>query len=473
MIRKIKKYRIRYRVASNISQSYSKDRRKAGDLIFLYIFKNVLIITLTVPLPVREGLEVIKFRTKTMKTRNVSSILIILLAVIRSAAQTSGCTDPLAINFNSGATLNDGSCSYNKASVTPDESYILDGSIPETSGLILWNGYLWTHNDNSDNNIYCLDTANGSLIKSYHPGMVKNNDWEEISEDENYIYIGDFGNNSGDRQDLKILRIDKSSLLQEMPLVDSIMFSYSDQTDFTPGSNNTDFDCEAFIVSTDSIYLFTKQWISKKTSLYALPKSPGIYTAGLKESLNVDGLVTGSVLLEGHEVVVLSGYSDNLSPFFYLLYDFSGNDFFNGNRRKIDILLPYHQVEGITTGDGIKFYVSNEAFSLLPLINIHQELHIFDLSPFLGNYLGISGPLPDNENKYIISPNPAHDYVIIKSLPDMISEDVFLINMAGQIVLTDKINSEYSEINISGISAGIYILKIGNDKRNCFKVIKE
>ena len=172
-------------------------------------------------------------------------------------------------------------------------------------------------------------------------------------------------------------------------------------------------------------------------------------------------------------MVVLSGYSDNLSPFFYLLYDFSGNDFFNGNRRKIDILLPYHQVEGITTGDGIKFYVSNEAFSLLPLINIHQELHIFDLSPFLGNYLGISGPLPDNENKYIISPNPAHDYVIIKSLPDMISEDVFLINMAGQIVLTDKINSEYSEINISGISAGIYILKIGNDKRNCFKVIKE
>ena len=81
--------------------------------------------------------------------------------------------------------------------------------------------------------------------------------------------------------------------------------------------------------------------------------------------------------------------------------------------------------------------------------------------------------MSDNENKYIISPNPAHDYVIIKSLPDMISEDVFLINMAGQIVLTDKINSEYSEINISGISAGIYILKIGNDKRNCFKVIKE
>jgi hypothetical protein len=204
-----------------------------------------------------------------------------------------------------------------------------------------------------------------------------------------------------------------------------------------------------------------------------LPKNPGVYTAGLKGNLNIDGLVTGSVLLEGHELVVLSGYSDNLSPFFYLLYDFSGNDFLKGNRRKIDILLPYHQVEGITTDDGIKFYVSNEAFSLLPLINIHQELHIFNLSPFLGNYLGISGPLPDNENKYIISPNPAHEYLIIKSLPDMIPKDIFLINLAGQIVLTGKINSEYSEINLSGIYTGIYFLKIGTDKKYCYKVIRE
>jgi hypothetical protein len=203
---------MRYRVASSISLSFRKDRGKVRDLIFLYIFKNVLIIALPVLLTLREGLEVIKCRTKTMKIRNVSAILIILLTVIRSAAQTSGCTDELAINYNSGATLYDGSCSYNQASVTPDESYLLDGKIPETSGLILWNGYLWTHNDNTDNNIYCLDIANGSLIKSYHLETVKNNDWEEISQDENYIYIGDFGNNRGDRQDLKIVRIEKSSL---------------------------------------------------------------------------------------------------------------------------------------------------------------------------------------------------------------------------------------------------------------------
>ena len=119
------------------------------------------------------------------------------------------------------------------------------------------------------------------------------------------------------------------------------------------------------------------------------------------------------------------------------------------------------------------YYATNESFSLLPLINIQQKLHIFNLSPFLGNFLGVSGPLPGNENKYLVSPNPAHEYLIIKSYPDMIPKDIYLFNMSGQIVMTDMIRSEYSEINISGISTGIYILKIGTDKKNCFKVIRE
>jgi len=408
-----------------------------------------------------------------MKIRQVLTALIILLTVVRSEAQISGCTDPLAVNYSSDALVNDGSCSYSQASVTPAESFILSEDLSETSGLICWNGYLWTHNDNTDNNIYCIDTLNGSVIKSYHLAMVQNIDWEEISQDENYVYIGDFGNNSGSRQNLKIIRIDKESLIKEMPMVDSIMFSYSDQTDFTPAVNNTDFDCEAFIVTNDSIYLFTKQWISKKTGLYVLPKNPGEFTAELRGNLDVNGLITGAVFLEGQGLVVLSGYSGSLSPFFYLLYDFAGNDFYSGNKRKIDIMLPYHQVEGIATNDGIKFYATNESFSLLPLINIQQKLHIFNLSPFLGNFLGVSGPLPGNENKYLVSPNPAHEYLIIKSYPDMIPKDIFLFNMSGQIVMTDMIRSEYSEINISGISTGIYILKIGTDKKNCFKVIRE
>jgi len=53
---------------------------------------------------------------------------------------------------------------------------------------------------------------------------------------------------------LNILRIDKNSILAKTPVVDTILFSYSLQTDFSPaGPNNTNFDCEAFVVSNDSI----------------------------------------------------------------------------------------------------------------------------------------------------------------------------------------------------------------------------
>jgi hypothetical protein len=62
---------------------------------------------------------------------------------------------------------------------------------------------------------------------------VKNTDWEEISQDSSYIYVGDFGNNyQGNRTDLHILRIEKKSFLLNQPIIDTISFSYSNQTDF-------------------------------------------------------------------------------------------------------------------------------------------------------------------------------------------------------------------------------------------------
>jgi hypothetical protein len=406
-----------------------------------------------------------------MGIRFILPLLLIITSVLRSEAQIAGCTDPLANNFNSSATINDGSCQYNQADIKPVSSFNLASVLSETSGLIFWNNCLWTHNDNTDTDIYCLDTLNGSIIKTYHLQMVENIDWEEVSQDENYIYIGDFGNNDGDRRDLKILRIDKSSLLNETPSVDSIMFSYSDQYDFNQGTNNTDFDCEALVVTDDSIYLFTKQWISKKTSLYSLPKIPGNHIAELRGSLDVDGLITGAVFLKVKNLIVMTGYSGSLSPFLYLLYDFTGNDFFGGNKRKIDILLPYHQVEGIATNDGFKFYISNESFSFSPLINVDQQLHIFNLTPFLGNYLGVPEPQPDAENNYIIIPNPAHDYLNIKSLPDLLPQDCSIINMSGQVVKTEQLKIENSTVNISGLAPGIYILKIGEGKKHSYKVI--
>lgn len=311
------------------------------------------------------------------------ALLLFLFSIGISYGQISGCTDHLSKNFNPKATLNDGSCLYKTSKTKALFTTKLSDSITETSGMIAFDKLLWTHNDDSDTTIYGIDTL-GKIQKKIKLPNVKNTDWEEISQDSSYIYIGDFGNNSrGNRTNLHVLRIEKESFLLGHPIIDTISFSYSNQTDFSPVlANTTDFDCEAFIVSKDSIFLFTKQWTSKKTNIYALAKTPGTHIAQLKETLDVQGLVTGATYLEAKKQIVLCGYSKTLKPFIYLLSDFNNYDFLSGNKRKVNLNVAFHQVEGITTFDGRRFYISNESFVKKPIANNPQQIHWFDLSSY-------------------------------------------------------------------------------------------
>ena len=315
-------------------------------------------------------------------------LLLFLISISYTHAQILGCTDPLSKNYNPVATINDGSCDYSSVKINPKYSVKLDAILKETSGLTQSDTLLWTSNDDTDTALYAIDTK-GVIQNKIQLKNVTNTDWEAISQDSLYFYIGDFGNNaSGNRKDLHILRIEKQSLSENNQKIDTLSFSYSNQTDFTEKqSNATNFDCEAFIVSTDSIYLFTKQWKEKRTSVYVIPKIPGNYIAQLKESYNVKGLITSATYLPKKKLLALCGYTTFLSPFIYLLYDYNDSGFFSGNKRKIDIALPFHQMEGISTQDGLYYYLTNENFSRKPIIDIPQQLHQFDLSTFLINYL--------------------------------------------------------------------------------------
>ena len=414
-----------------------------------------------------------KESSKNLNIRYLISILVFILLANRSEAQKYGCTDRLAVNYDNSATINDGSCRYNPANIEPLASLNLDGILAETSGLIFWENQFWTHNDNSDTNIYALDTLYGRIVQPYPLSGIVNTDWEEISQDGDYIYIGDIGNNSGNRNDLKIFRAGKRSILNNSAVFDSVCFIYSDQLDFTPAAYDSDFDCEAFIVSKDSIYLFTKEWVRNGTRVYSLPKTPGNYVAKPVSYFNVDGLITGAVYLKKERIIVLTGYSERLQPFIYLLYDFNGSDFFSGNKRKIDVLLPYHQIEGISTTNGIKYFVTNEYFSMAPIIKTPQKIHLLDLHPFLGDYLNLNVPYPDAENNFIISPVPAREFVTVQSLAELLPTDYILINLSGQIVMTGRLNSENSTVNISKLNSGIYFMRIGEEKRHSYKIIKQ
>lgn len=303
-------------------------------------------------------------------------------------AQIKGCTDLEARNYNPNAVINDGSCNYVASKIYPHSSVPISDTIHETSGLIYWNDKLWTMNDDGDTNLYRLD-ATGTNLRKYALAKVKNKDWEAISQDSSHIYIGDFGNNvSGNRKDLHILKIDKKALLENRTIIDTIAFSFENQNDFSrQNPNTTNFDCETLLVTKDSLYLLTKEWSSGQTRLYVLPKTAGTHQAKFKASMNVNGLITGGVILEDKKIIALCGYSKNLQPFLYLLYDYNENEFFSGNKRKIKLALPFHQIEGIATKDGLQYYLTNEKFQRKPFISVTQQLHFVDLSTYLKSYL--------------------------------------------------------------------------------------
>ncbi len=301
-----------------------------------------------------------------------------------SYSQIPGCTDKLASNYNPKAIINDCKCSYSFTKVKTLFTTKLSDSLIRTSGLISFDNLLWAHNDHFDSTFYGLD-QNGKIKKKVNLPKLKYQDLEEISQDSTYLYIGDFGNNNlGNRKDLRILRIRKDSFYTTKPTIDTISFSYPDQTDFhIVKANTTDFDCEAFIVMKDSIFLFTKQWTSQKSTIYSLPKNPGTYKAQLKETIDVDGLITGATTLPKRRGVILCGYSKLLQPFIVLLYDYQNNNFWTGNIRKIKLALPFHQVEAITTENGKLFYLTNEATVKKPFVNTPQQFHTIDLSSYL------------------------------------------------------------------------------------------
>jgi hypothetical protein len=392
-----------------------------------------------------------------------------------AGAQVPGCTDPLAMNYNIGATQNDGSCIYSQGpGLSPFAAYLLDSILSETSGLIVYNDQLWTHNDNSDITLYGLDTASGIVLNTAVLSGTINIDWEEISQDSHYLYIGDFGNNvNGNRTDLKILRVDKTSLSGTNPVIDTISFFYQDQVNFNPtGSNNTDYDCEAFIVSDDSVYLFTKQWIGDQCAVYSLPKSPGTHMANFKSKFNTYGMITGATSLEGKRLIALSGYTNFLEPFIYLLYDYPGTEFFGGNKRRIELSLQFHQVEGIASNNGLKYYLSNELFYSPPFLS-RSRMHIVDLSSYLSHYLNntiTQAEDYDAPNALNIFPNPAGDYIHVRASMRVNTENYLILNMLGKPVQEGILQNSEEEINISELGSGLYLFKTDSGMKKLFQI---
>ena len=240
----------------------------------------------------------------------------------------------------------------------------LPEEVRETSGLFFHNGRLWTHNDSGGKPIlYALDTTTFEVVQRITLAHAKNKDWEDVCTDGVKVYVGDFGNNKGDRKDLKIYTFPLSSIPNEgdaTVTVDSINFTFGDQTDFTKRKVH-DFDCEAFFATDDCLYLLSKGWKTGTTRLYRLPKTSGKHVAEVVNGFDSQGLITGADYDKENRVLAIVGYVKSIwKPFMYVIFDFDGAGVKLSHRRFEMPQLAGAQTEGICFFDDGRCYVTAE-----------------------------------------------------------------------------------------------------------------
>jgi hypothetical protein len=242
----------------------------------------------------------------------------------------------------------------------PQKGIRLDPQIREGSGLVAWNGYIWVHNDSGAARIFALDSSNGKIVKTFDL-PVQNTDWEDISQDGRYLYIGNFGNNGGNRKCLEIYRISKEALLQDKIALDSITFDWPTTND-EGKKHKVNFDCEAMAVIQDTIFLFTKEWKHRcRSQVFKIPANAGNYTASYVATIKPHMLVTGASYLPEKKQLVLCGYTLFLAPRLLVLSLTDSGFKGVGTARKIRVRKCLKQIEGITTFDGSRYYLVSEA----------------------------------------------------------------------------------------------------------------
>lgn len=241
----------------------------------------------------------------------------------------------------------------------------LNASLNETSGLVVLNGEVWTQLDSGNpNNLYRIHPTSGEVLRTVTVNNATNSDWEDITTDSEWLYIGDFGNNGGSRTDLRVYRVSLSELLDPGTTevqADTIRFTYPLQTDFTVAGNNNDWDCEAMIALDDSLFLFSKNWVTNTSYLYALPATPGDQLAQRRDTLDAQGLITGATYDPANEAIALVGYTDGLfMPFVWRFAAYPGHAFFRGITQRNALSAGITQMEAIAWAGTAMVYLSNE-----------------------------------------------------------------------------------------------------------------
>ncbi len=236
--------------------------------------------------------------------------------------------------------------------IVDGEKYIsqLPAALTEISGLLIWDNLFWGFNDSGGDEKLLGFDREGVIQRTLKIKNSDNHDWESITQDDAFIYVGDFGNNRGNREDLCVYKIAKDLVGKgEESEVGAIRidYNYASQDEFSFGLNSTPFDCEAMVEFNGNLYLFSKNWQTHTTQMYKLSTAEGNYQLAPIDSFNVNLLVTGADVNPGKNKLALIGYLD-YKTYMWVFSDFEGDNFFGGKSTYFHLKnLDGAQTEGI------------------------------------------------------------------------------------------------------------------------------
>ncbi|MEO1451371.1 MAG: hypothetical protein AAFV07_17700, partial [Bacteroidota bacterium] len=234
--------------------------------------------------------------------------------------------------------------------------------LPESSAMVQVNNSWWLLNDSGDGPyLYEVHPETGELQRKITITQADNVDWESMTQDSSYIYIGDTGNNKGKRQDLRLFRISKADLdstLTKIP-AQTIAYHYPEQQHFDGRPHP--FDCEGIVTDSSFIYLFTKNRNNSNSYLYRIPNQPGEYAAERIDSFAVQGMITDAIWDAKAGRLSLLGYNIE-DAFFPFIWEWEGLEHpgFPPNGKRRD-LYPEIQAEAMTILNDSALLINSEA----------------------------------------------------------------------------------------------------------------
>lgn len=341
--------------------------------------------------------------------------------------------------------------------IIPNVLGTLPNTVSETSGLLFYNNKIITHNDSGNlPQLYEIDTLSLAITRTVNISNALNVDWEDIAQDDTYIYIGDIGNNNGTRKDLTVYRVLKEEYnTLDTVTADKIIYAYDDQTSFVD-SGNSDWDAEAMFVLDNQLIILTKQWDSGGTVSYFLPILPGNYSATKLDSYFIDGLVTGASYNPDSGKLLIIGYSSLLTPFLYQLKGLTSTSIFGGEVTNLNVTMGNAQVEGITYVSENRYFFSSELFKReVLLIEYNTSLYTFSLNEE-------EIPEPEEEKKDLLLYSKVADNQLFYELPeDFVVLGRAIYDVTGKrfsYALGQELESDF--IDTSGLQSAMYYLTI-------------